>query len=242
MSESRSAGGPAGPDRPGENVGVSPGEPPEAGRTGVPPQRSGYPAQAADSQPGLGGEAAAGLARIARLGWTAVLIAAVAMVALGVLVLVWPSESLRVLAILVGLALVASGLVRLFEGFTARAESGGMRVAYVVIGLIAIVAGVYCLRHHALTLLAVAFVVGVYWIVHGVADLGVAMSAPRGTEGRGLRTASGLLSLAAGIIVVIWPAETLAILILILGAWLLCYGVLLVALAFRLRRAVRAVT
>jgi len=156
------------------------------------------------------------------------------MIAVGVMLLVWPSASLNVVAVLIGAAIVASGLVKLYEGFTGRAESGGMRAAYVVIGLLAVIVGIYCIRNHALTLFLVAFVTGVYFILHGIADIGVAISAR--IPNRGLRGVLGVLSLAAGIIMVVWPGITLLILFTLVAAWLLCYGVFLGVMAFNLRR------
>jgi len=189
------------------------------------------------SQPGYGGDSV--LAAAAGMSWAAVLAGALAMVGLGIVLLVWPHATLLVVAILIGAALVVSGLVKLFEGFTARGESGGMRAAYVVIGLLAVLAGLYCLRHHALSLFLVAFVTGVYFIMHGIADLGVAFSVQ--VPGRGLRGVLGVFSIAAGVIMVVWPAVTLVILLTIVAAWLIFYGLVLAGLAFSLRRASKAV-
>ena len=142
------------------------------------------------------------------------------------------------MAILLGVSLLVSGLLRLFDGFTARAETGGMRAAYIVIGLLAIVAGLYFLRHHDVTIFLLALLVGAYWVVHGVADLAVAAtSGPM--PGRGLRVVGGLFSLAAGIVVLFWPSISLVLLVTILGAWLLFYGVVLAVLAFRVRQGLK---
>jgi uncharacterized membrane protein HdeD (DUF308 family) len=115
-----------------------------------------------------------------------------------------------------------------------------MRAAYVVIGLLAILAGLYCLRHHALSLFIVTFLISVYFIAHGISDIGVAVSTP--VPGRGIRAVLGLFSLAAGIVILVWPAITLVLLLTIAAAWLLFYGLALGVLAFSLWRAGRALT
>jgi|SRR5580704_1161086 uncharacterized membrane protein HdeD (DUF308 family) len=171
----------------------------------------------------------------ARATWGTVLIAALGLIGLGIALLVWPNASLTVVAILIGAAVVVAGIHRLYEGFTASSQSGGMRAGNVVIGLIAVLAGVYLLRHHALSLFFVAFVTGVYFIMQGVADLGVALSAK--VPGRGLRAVLGVFSLAAGLIMVIWPSISLLVLLTLVAAWLLFYGLVLGAMAFGLRRA-----
>jgi uncharacterized membrane protein HdeD (DUF308 family) len=191
-------------------------------------------------QGGTAGEryATARLASLSRHAWPAVLTAAVGVAAVGVLLLVWPRETLTVVAILLGAGLLVAGLFRLFEGFTAREESGATRAAYVVIGLIAAVVGLFCLRHHDLSLFLVAFIVGAFWIIHGVADVAVAaMAGP--VPGRGLKAIAGVLSVAAGCVVLFWPGISLVLLFTILGAWLIVYGVVLAAVAFQLRRAGR---
>jgi uncharacterized membrane protein HdeD (DUF308 family) len=184
-----------------------------------------------------GPSAAAGggmLAAAAGASWAAVLLGGLGMIAVGVILLVWPHATLTVVAILIGAALVVSGLVKLYEGFTARGETGGMRAAYVVIGILAVLAGLYCLKHHALSIYLVAFVTGVYFIVHGLSDIGVGVSAA--LPGRGVRIALGIFSLAAGIIMIVWPALTLVLLLTIVAAWLIFYGLVLCGLAFSLHR------
>jgi uncharacterized membrane protein HdeD (DUF308 family) len=178
------------------------------------------------------------LAKAARQSWPAVLLGALGMIALGICLLVWPHASLTVVAILIGAAIVVSGLTRLWEGISASNRSGGMRAAYVVIGIVAVLAGLYCLRHHALSLFLLTFLISVYFIAHGISDLGVAFSAP--VPGRGIRAVLGVCSLAAGIIMLVWPAITLVLLLTIAGAWLIFYGLVLAGLAFSLFRFGRA--
>ncbi len=166
--------------------------------------------------------------------WPVLLAAAVAILAVGIILLVWPKATLTIVAILVGAALIVTGLIRLFDGFTANEEGGGRRVADVLIGALAVLVGLYCLRHHALSIAVVAFVVGAFWVLHGIAELAVAATAPA-LPGRGFRAISGLISLAAGLLVLFWPSITVILLVRILGIWLIVYAVLLAALGLQLR-------
>jgi len=180
-------------------------------------------------------------AAIAGMAWPAALTAAIGMIAVGILLLVWPNATLTVVAILIGVALIVTGLLRLFDGITARRESGGMRAADIVIGLLAIIVGLYALKHHSLTVIVLALVVGVIWIIHGIGDLIVAASSGD-VPGRGLRVVTGLVSLAAGLVILFWPGISLVLLLTVLGAWLLFYGLMLAVLAFRLRRDAKIVS
>lgn len=166
--------------------------------------------------------------------WPVLLAAAVAVLAVGVLLLAWPKATLTIVAILIGAALIVTGLTRLYDGFTAREDSGGRRVADVLIGVLALIAGLYCLRHHALSIAVVAFIVGAFWLLYGVADLAVAATSPA-LPGRGFRAAGGVISLVAGLLVLFWPSITVILLVRILGIWLIIYAVVLALLAFQLR-------
>jgi uncharacterized membrane protein HdeD (DUF308 family) len=209
---------------------------------------SGQPETAVPRQSGVGsaapGESAAPrglgpLGPLAERAWTGVLAAAAGIFAVGVILLVWPGATLVIVAILVGASLLVNGILRLVEGLTARGESGGTRAAYVLIGLLAGIAGLYCLKHYDITIVLLAFVVGAFWVIHGVADLAVA-TASGPFPGRALRAVGGVLSLAAGLIVMFWPGLSLLTLLTILGVWLICYGALLAGLAFALRHHARA--
>jgi|CZKT01.1.fsa_nt_gi uncharacterized membrane protein HdeD (DUF308 family) len=203
----------------------------------------GQPGAAASSQPRAGAEHAAPDGQAAGYGglmmpgahaWPVMLVAAGAFFVVGLILLVWPKATLTIVAVLIGIALVVTGLVRLFDGFTAREESGGRRIADVLIGVLAIIVGLYCLRHHDLSIALVAFVVGAFWLLHGIADLAVAATA-HGMPGRGLLAIAGVFSVIAGLLVLFWPAITVVLLVMILGIWLIIYAAVLAVLAVRLR-------
>lgn len=222
------------------------GQPGGSGSTQTTAPQAAVPQQLGYQQERVAGEmdtagydpGVAAISAAAKASWGAVLVGAIGMVGLGIALLVWPNASLTVVAILIGAALIVSGFVRLYEGFTAHSESGGMRTAYVIIGLLAVVAGVYCLRHHALSLFLVAFVTGVYFIMHGIADIGLALTAR--VPARVLRGVLGVVSLAAGILMIAWPGITLVLLLTLVAAWLIFYGLVLAVMSFGLRRAGKA--
>jgi uncharacterized membrane protein HdeD (DUF308 family) len=175
----------------------------------------------------------------AQSAWPAFMAAGLGGIAVGVLLLAWPKATLAIVAVLIGASLIVAGLLRLIDGFTAHEASGSRRVAYVLIGLLAVIAGLYCIRHYHVTIAVLAIIVGLFWILHGIADLAIAMFAGP-FPGRGLTAVAGMLSLAAGLIVLFWPTISLTVLIAVIGVWLIVYGVLMAITAFGLRRSGRA--
>jgi len=176
---------------------------------------------------------------VAAAAWPAFMAGGIGSLIVGVILLAWPKETLTVVAVLIGAALIVAGLLRLVDGFTAHEKSGGRRVASIVIGLIAIVLGLYCMRHYHVTIAALAIIVGLFWVIHGIADIGIGLFAG-GLPGHGLTILAGVLSLCAGLIVLFWPTISLTVLVAVIGIWLIVYGILAAILAFRLRRSASA--
>jgi uncharacterized membrane protein HdeD (DUF308 family) len=204
----------------------------------APQRQTQYGEEYGTQTEGQAGPAGDLIGKVGEKSWMVLSLFALGMIAIGIMLLVWPAASLTVVAVLIGASILVAGFVKFWEGLTGRSEGGGHRAGYIVIGLLGIVAGLYCLRHLHLSLFLVAFVTGVFFVAHGFSDLGVAFAA-RGMPGRGWRAVLGVFSIAAGLLLVIWPGITLVLLLTIMAAWLLFYGCMLFVLAFHIRRATR---
>jgi uncharacterized membrane protein HdeD (DUF308 family) len=94
----------------------------------------------------------------------------------------------------------------------------------------------YALRNVLVTIAALALLLGIFWIVNGAVEAFTALS-HRGMQGRGWTIFMGLLSIVAGVVVLVYPGISLATLAIVLGLWLLVFGAMEIVLAFRLRSA-----
>jgi uncharacterized membrane protein HdeD (DUF308 family) len=172
---------------------------------------------------------------LAAIAWPAFLAAGLGCLAVGVILLVWPAETLVVAAILIGASLVVAGLLRLIHGFTTHDATGAARAGSIVIGLLAIALGLFFIRHYHVTIAVMAIVVGLFWVINGFAEIAGGMVGDRGAS-RGLAVLLGLLSVAAGLIVLFWPAISITVLVVALGIWLIVYGILLMTSALMMRQ------
>jgi uncharacterized membrane protein HdeD (DUF308 family) len=154
----------------------------------------------------------------------------------GILVLVWPDETLHVLAIIVGLQLLVAGAFRFVTAFSR--SGGGNRLTAVLIAVLAVLAGVLVLRHPLQTIAALSLIVGTYWLLSGLLGAFVAI-ADRDMPHRGLVFAAAVLGVVAGIVVLAYPAASAVALARLLGLWLVLLGLVEVAVAFSLRSAIR---
>jgi uncharacterized membrane protein HdeD (DUF308 family) len=155
----------------------------------------------------------------------------------GVAVLAWPSETLLVIAVLFGVQLIISGIFRFVGALASDDLTGGTRVMLALLGVLSIIIGLWAVRHAVLTLVALIVFLGIFWVINGLIEVFAALS-HRGMPDRGWSVLMGVLSAIAGIIVLAYPGLTLVGLAVILGIWLLVFGIMEIVAAFRLRRLV----
>jgi uncharacterized membrane protein HdeD (DUF308 family) len=183
----------------------------------------------------LRGDPADMLAGIGR-HWGWVLFFGIVTVLAGLFTLGWPGRTIVVIAVLFGIQLVVAGIFRFVTAFAADDESGGTRVLLALLGVLSFIVGLYALRHILVTVATLALLLGIFWIVNGAVETFAALS-HRGMRGRGWTIFMGLLSVVAGVVVLVYPAISLATLAVVLGFWLLVFGAMEIVLAFRLRSA-----
>jgi uncharacterized membrane protein HdeD (DUF308 family) len=86
-----------------------------------------------------------------------------------------------------------------------------------------------------ITVVALAIVIGVWAILAGIAEVWAAVVLRRMIANEWLLGISGVLSIAFGVLVAIFPRSGLVAIVWIIGIYAIVWGILLVALGFRLR-------
>ena len=164
--------------------------------------------------------------------WKVTLFTGVVTLILGIIVAFKPGGSLNVVAVLLGVLALISGVFQLVRVFD-RAEPH--RVWLGISGFVFVVVGVVLIRHLHLTVALIGLLVGITWIVQGVAALIAAFSGAR--EGAVWWGVFGAISLIAGIVVTANPSTSITVLAALLGIWFIVMGVFEIIGAFLIRRA-----
>ena len=163
----------------------------------------------------------------------ATLAAGVITLILGIVVAAQPSGSLNVIAVLVGIVAIISGIFHLVRVFDREEQH---RVWLGVSGFLYVVVGVVLIRHLSLTVALFGLLVGITWIVQGIAALIGAFTGSR--EGAVWWGVFGAISLIGGIVVVAAPTTSITVLTVLVGIWFIVMGIFEIVAAFALRRAV----
>jgi uncharacterized membrane protein HdeD (DUF308 family) len=117
-----------------------------------------------------------GLVSITRVGtwWLITLLGAVS-VGVGVFLIRNPQTTLQTFIIIVGLVLIARGIMDTIRAFTDKTE-GSHRVMTVLIGLLAILAGIAILAQPVAGGIAFVWILGLYALFYGALEMGIAFS------------------------------------------------------------------
>lgn len=169
--------------------------------------------------------------------WKSTLVSGILALTLGVLVLLLPGDSIVIAAILFGIYLLVTGIAQVVMAFSLHVSAGG-RVLCFISGAASLVLAVLCFRHfgEGYAILLLAIWIGVGFIFRGVATSISAISDPT-LPGRGWQIFLGVISLLAGIVMIGSPFESLAILTLIVGIWLIVIGVFEIVSSIGIRSA-----
>jgi uncharacterized membrane protein HdeD (DUF308 family) len=170
-------------------------------------------------------------------GWIA--LRGVIAILFGILTLFYPSISLASFVILFGAFAFADGFVTTISAATNR--RGQPRwVALFFSGLLGIGTGLVTFFWPGITAVALLTVIAVWAILLGCAEIAVAVRLRKLIEGEWLLVLAGLLTLAFGVVLALEPAAGALTMAIYIAVYAITWGIMLIALAFRLRSWARA--
>ena len=163
-------------------------------------------------------------------------IAGLVAIAMGIFVLVWPNEIVKIAALLVGIYAVLSGLIYIFTAIRAKELKSLARITRVVAGIAFITAGIVMLSFLSASAGVLANVLGVIlgilWMVEGVSAL---MLLRGRVDQNALATAYAIVALVIGVLLLLTPVWGTAFL-----RWMIGFGLVLLGIAQVYRAAMAA--
>jgi uncharacterized membrane protein HdeD (DUF308 family) len=144
---------------------------------------------------------------------------------LGGLILAWPGTSILVASTLFGVYLLLSGFAGVATAFTLP-ESVGMRLMLFISGVLSVILAVLCFRNfgNPYPILLLSIWIGTSFVVQGFAIVAVAVSY-KALPARGWYGVLGVLFVIAGVVVLVWPWESILVLTFYTGIWLVVMGI-----------------
>lgn len=150
------------------------------------------------------------------------------------LVLIWPDLTLLALTALFAAYALFTGMVLVAGAVKSRKDSEDWWLL-LLIGLVSVGAGVIAIVHPAMTALVLVLVVGANALVSGVLDIVFAIRLRKTIQNEGLMIVNGLVAILFGVMVFLFPGAGALALLWLISLYAFVSGVLLLALAWRLR-------
>jgi uncharacterized membrane protein HdeD (DUF308 family) len=136
------------------------------------------------------------------------------------------------------LLIVFFGVYALVDGVSALVLGIGetKRLAYVLLGLISIAAGVFAFARPGATALALLWLIGIWAVAKGVAEIVAAIQIRKEVEGEWAIALSGVISILFGVFVLARPGAGALALVWLIAIYAFASGILKLMLGFKLRR------
>src|SRR5262245_42521860 len=166
--------------------------------------------------------------------WWALLIRGLAAIVFGLIAFFAPGVTVAALVIVFGAYALVDGVFAIVAGLRA-AQRHERWWPFALEGLAHIVVGLITFTLPAVTAFALLLLVSAWAIVTGVFRIAAAVRLRKEIEGAWLLIFNGFCAVFVGVVIMVFPGAGLVTLVWLIGVYAIIFGIILLALAFRLR-------
>jgi uncharacterized membrane protein HdeD (DUF308 family) len=167
--------------------------------------------------------------------WWLVVLRGVLAIAFGVATFIWPNAALQALIILFGAYALADGILYIATAISGSAMSSSSRWLLVLGGVAGIIVGLLTFFYPGTTATLLLYFIGAWAIVTGIFEVMAAIQLRQEIDNEWLLILSGVLSVIFGVLVFVYPSAGALSILWLIGFYAILYGVLIVALGFRVK-------
>ncbi|CAB4895584.1 MAG: hypothetical protein F2808_03395 [Actinobacteria bacterium] len=166
---------------------------------------------------------------------TGLIIGAIITAIVGILMLSFPAKTAFLAGIIFGIFVLIRGIVRVVVGIGGPGLTGLGRTLSIVLGVVLLVAGVFILLDINLGIEVLAIVIGISWIIDGIATLIESSHA----AARAFSIVTGIVSVLAGIAMFFLGTLGVELIMVIIGAIAIALAIVQVIGAIVVGRSTR---
>jgi uncharacterized membrane protein HdeD (DUF308 family) len=169
-----------------------------------------------------------------KTSWWLLVLRGVCAVLFGILTLFRPGIALATLVLFFGAYALVNGIFTL--GIALRAPQGMPgKGTLVLLGVLGVTAGVLTFFYPGITALSLLLVIAWWAIVTGIFEIAAAVKLRKQLANEWLMILSGTLSVVFGVLLIVMPGAGALSIVWLIGAYALLFGIMLLALAARLK-------
>ena len=158
----------------------------------------------------------------------------------GLVLLIWPAPSTKVLCTALGVVLLLCAAVDGSVFLLHRKEGTLYATAHLMVGIILAALGVWLLARPTLLTVVIPRIMGLLICVHGISDFGDAMTLRKnGSPHWAMAIGLGLLTFVLGLVLVISPFHAFTTVVRVIGGFLMVDGISDLWITRQVSRAVK---
>lgn len=173
------------------------------------------------------------LEKISRTWWMFALRGLVAVI-FGILALIWHEQVLQALVLVFGAFALVNGIMTIFAGLSS-APYFSRWWALLLEGTAGVICGLMGIFMPDITTQALMYLIATWALFTGIFEIVVAIQFRRELENEWMLILGGLLSIAFGILMFIYPAAGAVSITWLIGSYAIIFGISEMIFAFRLR-------
>ena len=167
--------------------------------------------------------------------WWTLVVRGILAIAFGIVAVVEPPAAVMAMVFVFGIYAIADGLTALSVLLSpATPERGGWLLG--LGGVVSVAAGIMALAWPGITAVALFFLIAWWAIILGCTEILTAISYSKVIDNEWAIVVSGLLWIAFGVIVLVWPGAGVVAILAIIATFAIIRGVMLIVAGARLRR------
>jgi uncharacterized membrane protein HdeD (DUF308 family) len=167
--------------------------------------------------------------------WGWVVLRGIAAIIFGALTVIYPEISLKVMVLLFGVYAIVDGVALILMAVANR-QGEDRWVSLLVGGVLAAGIGALTLLYPAITAMVLLAFIAAWAIVTGIAEIAAAVQLRKVIKNEWLLIIAGVFAVAFGVMLAMKPAEGAVAVALLIGAYAIVAGIVLLAFGFELRK------
>ncbi len=167
--------------------------------------------------------------------WWLYALRGVAAIIFGVLALAKPGVTILALVLVFGIYAIADGVLAIIAAFEIR-EGAKHWWVLLLEGLAGILAGIIALVYPSVTAVALYLLIAFWAVFTGIMEIIAAIQLRHEIENEWSLILTGVLSIILGVVLIVFPVAGAVGLVWAIAIYAILFGVLMLILAFRLRR------
>lgn len=166
--------------------------------------------------------------------WKVLALRGVVSLLFGVLAALWPGLTLMWLIVLFAAYALLSGFASMAAGIQNRKSNSDWWLL-LLLGLVSVIAGVIAVLSPGITALVLVLLIGANALVGGIIDIVMSIRLRKTIRGEGFLILNGIVSVLFGVLVFFFPGAGALALVWLISMYAIVTGMLLLALAWRVR-------